>query len=327
MHFTIALCTAKRPNLLAIALQSLVTLSPPPDSTVSIVVIENDSEARSLQIIEEVRRATSIPIKHYLETKIGIPHARNRCLNAAIAENADWVAMIDDDERASPNWLADLYNACLKYNADVATGPLRQEFEIPPPHWWSQPAEPTKPTGSLKRDAYTNNVLFHSRLIAADGLNLRFDERFHGRRGGHRFLQARACERSAHRLRRGSEFDGNHSCIATYAKSRAETGPYGCRFQCFLGRNQRGSDQVGDKAITSRRAADLGRHRAADRRRMHVVGCSTNGRKSHVQGRQQYYQSLGRAFGTGRHPVELLSDDRRIVISAEPNFATAREQN
>jgi succinoglycan biosynthesis protein ExoM len=178
LHFTITLCTAKRPNLLAIALQSLVTLSIPPDSTVSIIVIENDSETRSLEIVEEARGATSIPIKYYLETKIGIPHARNRCLAAAIAEKADWVAMIDDDERASPEWLVDLYNACLKYSADVSTGPLRQEFEIPPPHWWTQPAEPTKPTGTMKRDAYTNNVLFHRRLIAADGLNLKFDERF-----------------------------------------------------------------------------------------------------------------------------------------------------
>jgi succinoglycan biosynthesis protein ExoM len=178
LHFTIALCTAKRPNLLAIALQSLATLSIPADGTVSIIVVENDSEARSLEIIEEARRATPTAIKYYLETRIGIPYARNRCLAAAMADNADWVAMIDDDERAEPNWLIDLYNACLTYHADVATGPLRQEFEIAPPHWWHQTAEPTKLTGSMKRDAYTNNVLFHRRLIAPDGMNLNFDERF-----------------------------------------------------------------------------------------------------------------------------------------------------
>ena len=177
MQFTVAICTAKRPTMLLATLQSVVKLIVPQNGALSIVVVENDLLPLSRDVIEGIRATTSVPIKHVLEPRIGIPYARNRSLEAALAENADWIAMLDDDETAPPNWLTLLFDACTSFNADVATGSVRQVPDIAPPHWWKPLSGLGKPTGFLRRDAYTNNVMFHSKLIAASGFGLRFDDR------------------------------------------------------------------------------------------------------------------------------------------------------
>src|SRR5262249_23872041 len=53
-----------------------------------------------------------------------------------------------------------------------------QVSEGTPPHWWKPVADSRNVTGEMRRDAYTNNVLFNSRLVAPEGLGLRFDLRF-----------------------------------------------------------------------------------------------------------------------------------------------------
>jgi succinoglycan biosynthesis protein ExoM len=177
-HFIVTICTARRPQMLLVALKSLVKLSVPEGGTLSVAVIENDLTAQSLSVIEEIRKFSLVPVSYYLESKMGIPEARNRSIEAALSERADWVAMIDDDEYVEPDWLLLLYNGCLRYKADVATGPVRQISDGIPPHWWKPVADSRNKTGELRRDAYTNNVLFHSRLIALGGLGLKFDLRF-----------------------------------------------------------------------------------------------------------------------------------------------------
>ncbi len=177
-HFTVTICTAKRPKMLSVALQGLVKLSVPEDGTLSVAVIENDRTSQSLGVVEEIRKSSPVPVLYYLETDVGIPQARNRSIEAAIAEKADWIAMIDDDEYAEPDWLLKLYKACLQFNADVATGPVKQVSDGAPPHWWKPVADSRNVTGELRRDAYTNNVLFNSRLVTQDGFGLRFDIRF-----------------------------------------------------------------------------------------------------------------------------------------------------
>lgn len=176
-RFTVAVCTAKRPQMLSRTLESLCRLSVPPGATLSIVVVENDHEQQSLSVVESTRTSSPFPIHYFLESKIGIPHARNRAIEAALAENADWIAMLDDDEHAEPDWLLRLFEGCVRFDADVTTGPVKQVTDAKPPHWWKPLSETRRTTGEVRRDAYTNNVLFNSRLVASDGLALRFDNR------------------------------------------------------------------------------------------------------------------------------------------------------
>lgn len=179
--FVVTVCTAKREKMLGAALQSLTKLAVPNGGRVSIVVVENDSVGRCADIVNSFRTTSPFPISYVVEPKIGIPFARNRALTESIALGADWIAMMDDDERVPADWLITLYQACLKYDTDVATGPIIQIPEGTPPPWWKPVADSRNVTGEIRRDAYTNNVLFRSRLVTRDGLGLTFDERFlHG---------------------------------------------------------------------------------------------------------------------------------------------------
>ncbi|MBS0251775.1 MAG: glycosyltransferase family 2 protein [Proteobacteria bacterium] len=167
--------------MLGSALQSLMKLSVPNGGRVSIVVVENDRSERSAGVVDSFRTTSPFPITYVVEPTIGIPFARNRALAEAIALGADWIAMMDDDERVPSDWLVTLHDACLKYDAEVATGPIVQIPEGTPPPWWKPVADSRNVTGEFRRDAYTNNVLFRSRLVSADGLSLTFDQRFlHG---------------------------------------------------------------------------------------------------------------------------------------------------
>ncbi|MBS0232372.1 MAG: glycosyltransferase [Proteobacteria bacterium] len=176
--FIITICTAKRPKMLSAALDSLAKLSFPDGGALCLLIIENDSHARSADVIETFKKISPFPVAHAVEPKIGIPFARNRALEEALALGADWIAMIDDDELVEADWLVTLYNGSSAFNAEVATGPVKQIADGAPPLWWKPVADSRDVTGELRRDAYTNNVLFSSRLVAKDGLNLRFDVRF-----------------------------------------------------------------------------------------------------------------------------------------------------
>lgn len=174
----IAVCTAQRPNMLKACLQSLDQLVRPRDTELLAVVVENDPEPHFTgRAAEEVKTELALPVFFYHERRKGIPFARNRALDAALEHDPDWVALIDDDERAEPDWIVKLLDACRTFNAEVANGPVRRIYEKPAPHWWKSQLLKPRPTGAEITEAPTNNVLISARVIRKDGLGLRFDER------------------------------------------------------------------------------------------------------------------------------------------------------
>jgi len=80
LHFTVAICTAKRPTMLAAALQRISNLAVPHGGTLSVVIVENDLELRSRDIVDQIQKTTPVPLKYFHEPRIDIPHARNRSL-------------------------------------------------------------------------------------------------------------------------------------------------------------------------------------------------------------------------------------------------------
>lgn len=171
----IGICTAGRPTLLAKCLASLVRQQTPPDYGVALVVVDNDTPPRARSIVEAAAAHARFPVWHLHEPRRGISFARNRVLDHALAINAAWVAFIDDDETAAPDWLETLIGASLRHKADVIQGPVVPQFRGPPP-FWAQPAPPPLREGEGMKFAATGNVLFAAWLIRADGLALRFDE-------------------------------------------------------------------------------------------------------------------------------------------------------
>ncbi|GAA0786924.1 glycosyltransferase family 2 protein [Roseibium denhamense] len=174
----IAVCTAQRPKMLEACLDALDQLIVPAETTISIVVVENDPEPFFTgDRAAKIRAGLKTALHFYHEQRKGIPFARNAALESALEHSPDWIALIDDDERAEPDWIEKLLTACEEHNAEVANGPVRRIYEQPPPHWWKSQLLKPRPTGTIITEAPTNNILMSSRLIADDGLGLRFDER------------------------------------------------------------------------------------------------------------------------------------------------------
>ncbi|MEP3278464.1 MAG: glycosyltransferase [Stappiaceae bacterium] len=174
----IAVCTAQRPKMLQSCLESLDRLTIPKATELVVVVVENDAVPFFTgSQAEDLKSALSIPVFFYHEERRGIPFARNCALEAALEHDPEWIALIDDDERAEPDWIEKLLAACAEHKAEVANGPVRRIYETPAPHWWKSQLLKSRPTGTVITEAPTNNVLLHARIVRTDGLSLRFDER------------------------------------------------------------------------------------------------------------------------------------------------------
>ena len=161
------------------ALRSLDALTFPgaaPD--LSVIVIDNDAEGSAQATVEAARTELRWPVVYEIEPRQGIPFARNACLRVAFAHGARLVAFVDDDETATPSWLAALLDTLERQQADVVTGPVVPILPEPLPDWvrrgeFFTPARHA--TGTSLDRAFTNNVLV--RREALERLPHFFDER------------------------------------------------------------------------------------------------------------------------------------------------------
>jgi glycosyltransferase involved in cell wall biosynthesis len=175
---TICALTYKRPDGLARLLEGLKALrfrDEPPDAR--IVVVDNDPAGSARETCRQMETKVPCPLKYVIETQRGIAFARNAALDNAL--DSEWICFIDDDEVPDPHWLDSLLAVQRQYDADVVGGPVVPRFLEPVPHWIEEGGFFNRrrfPTGRRLRHAFTNNVLFRSRIL--DELKLRFNERW-----------------------------------------------------------------------------------------------------------------------------------------------------
>ncbi len=123
--------TYKRPELLADTLASLVRQRLPADHRMSIVVIDNDAAQSAHATVNRCQAAFG-DIRYVCETEANIANARNRALAEA---RGRYAAFIDDDEVASPEWLARLLLAREQYQAPIVLGPVMPLLPADTPRW------------------------------------------------------------------------------------------------------------------------------------------------------------------------------------------------
>lgn len=174
----IGVCTCRRPLLLGKCLESLAALPVNPNYHLDIIVIENDEVPLNEGIVVSARTRSPHALYYYHEPSIGIPFARNRAIDEALLLSASWIAFIDDDEIAESDWLNQLYDAALHFNADAIHG--RVLYQYPLEDRWAHllghnDKSAVRLHGKALKSAATNNIIFSSRLVSAEGLGLRFD--------------------------------------------------------------------------------------------------------------------------------------------------------
>jgi succinoglycan biosynthesis protein ExoM len=156
--------------MLTECLQSINAQITPTDRDVSVVVIDNDPDGSAKTVVSDCE--SSWPVRYVHEPRRGIAFARNAALDTATEIGADWIAFIDDDEVAAPDWLEKLMSA--EYGeTPVLMG--RQIMVYPPdsPFWTPRERRKRSKEGQVMKAAYTHNVRFSMALVDA---GLRFDE-------------------------------------------------------------------------------------------------------------------------------------------------------
>ena len=159
---TIAICTYNRAHILPEALTSLLQQTVPPEDY-SILIIDNNSTDHTQELVESFKdKFTDIRI--VLENNQGLSHARNRALKECRTE---WLAFLDDDAKAHPDWVETILQTIEKGDFDGFGGPYYAW-----PHYGAAPRwlpedfgtyESPQGYGLLKGDTYIpggNSVLY-----------------------------------------------------------------------------------------------------------------------------------------------------------------------
>jgi succinoglycan biosynthesis protein ExoM len=89
---------------------------------VELIAVDNSPEGSALVAFRALEADTSIPFRWTHEPRPGVAHARNAALQLA---TGDLVAWLDDDEEASPHWLAALIAVRRETGAQSVFGPVR----------------------------------------------------------------------------------------------------------------------------------------------------------------------------------------------------------
>ena len=157
MKIAICISTFNRPQGLHQLLRSLAAITAPTGADITCVIVNNDPDDPAPQdIASEAAAWFPYPISVHHEATRGLSAPRN-CALAAVAESAEWVAFIDDDSTADPEWLAQLVRVQRETEADVVTGPVAPRYESTPPAWLEQGnffLTNPRPTKSIVTSAY-----------------------------------------------------------------------------------------------------------------------------------------------------------------------------
>src|SRR5690242_5495960 len=111
MNISLCIATYRRTERLSALLDDLVKQHRLPNE---ITVVDNDAAGSARAVVE--RRRTSgapFPIHYDIQPVKNISLTRNRTVELA---SGDWIAFIDDDERAPVTWLKRLAQTVIEFN-------------------------------------------------------------------------------------------------------------------------------------------------------------------------------------------------------------------
>lgn len=119
---SVILCTYNREQWIGQAIQSLLDLRTDDGISYEIIVVDNASTDATPEVIAEFTSNAARPVRYVRETRQGPSAARNRGIAEATGE---WLAFLDDDERADPDWLLELLAMTAKQGVRVSGGAVR----------------------------------------------------------------------------------------------------------------------------------------------------------------------------------------------------------
>lgn len=146
-----------------------------------IVVVDNDAAGSACEVVERYAATGDMTVRYEKEPVQNIAQARNRALSLC---GGDYVAFIDDDEEATPDWLRYLLHTARAFEADAVFGPVVPVYPDNTPEWVRRGRffeRARYRTGTLCPHGGAGNVLVSRKTLASTGAQ--FDQAY-GRTGG-----------------------------------------------------------------------------------------------------------------------------------------------
>jgi succinoglycan biosynthesis protein ExoM len=130
MNISVCIATFRRLERLRAVLQDLALQQHQP---YEVVVVDNDATGSARGVVEWAQQQfTAFPLRYEVQPIQNISLTRNRTVQLA---RGDWLAFIDDDERAPANWLTELAAAARRCTADCVLGPVVPVVSHTAPLW------------------------------------------------------------------------------------------------------------------------------------------------------------------------------------------------
>jgi len=130
MKISVCINTYRRSDRLCALLEDLARQQLQPSE---VVVVDNDAAGSARNVVERYRSEGPPFALHYDVQPIrNIALTRNRSVELASGE---WLAFIDDDERAPQLWLQQIVQAAADHSADGVLGPVVPEVPASAPAW------------------------------------------------------------------------------------------------------------------------------------------------------------------------------------------------
>lgn len=158
----IGVCTFRRAALTD-TLDSLAAQVLPQDTDCCVIIADNDETQSALPLVEKAQCANPLPLHYVHAPARNISLARNALLETATLLGADYLAIIDDDAVATPDWTAQLLKAINAAGSDVALGKVNAIYRPDTPAWM-QNVRPHDAAPVIQRDGriltgYTCNAI------------------------------------------------------------------------------------------------------------------------------------------------------------------------
>lgn len=167
---TVCICTFRRASV-SIALESVARQELPAGISAGIVVVDNDVEPTAMMAVEALRERSPVPVIYRHAPAHNISIARNAGLDACTSR---WLAFMDDDESAPPDWLSNLLSA--RFGANAVFGECKAIYDDDTPAWIKLGDYHSNRLTAHRapiNTGYTSNVLIDMDFVRRHGL--RFD--------------------------------------------------------------------------------------------------------------------------------------------------------
>jgi glucosyl-dolichyl phosphate glucuronosyltransferase len=126
------ICTYRRPDMLGRAIKCLSAQTLSRDKF-EVIVVDNNSGDQTPAVVQYFQQNVDFSIIYLLETKQGLSFARNTGIQHS---SGKYVAFLDDDAEADPEWLSTFVNVFEKYpNAWVVGGKILPIWDARRPSW------------------------------------------------------------------------------------------------------------------------------------------------------------------------------------------------